>query len=86
VIREHDAGVVGRRAGLERNVHGMHSNRMGLEHIGKEPGGVGRAGIEEGGGGGWGAIGEHDAGVVNRRAGLERNAGREPKSDLDWLR
>jgi hypothetical protein len=86
VIRERDAGVVDRRAGLERNAHGMRSNRVGLEHIGKEPGGVGRAGTEAGGGDGWGAIGEHDACVVNRRAGLERNAGREPKSDLDWLR
>ena len=43
---------------------------------------MGCAGIEAGGGDGWGTIGEHDAGVVNRRAGLERNAGREPKSDL----
>ena len=56
VIRKRDAGVVDRRAGLERNAHGMRSNRVGLEHIGKEPGGVGRAGIEAGCGDGWGAI------------------------------
>ena len=86
VIMERDARVVDRRAGLEQNAHEMRSNRVGLEHIGKEPGEVGRAEIEKAGGDGWGAIGEHDACVVNRRAGLERNAGREPKSDLDWLR
>ena len=81
VIRER----VGRRAGLERNAHGMRSNRVGLEQIGKEPGGVERAGIEAGCGDGWVAIGEHDACVVNRRARLEHNAGCEPKSDLDCL-
>ena len=46
---------------------------------------MGRAGIEAGGGNGWGAIGEHDAGVVNRCAGLERNAGRETKNNLDSI-
>ena len=35
---------------------------------------MGRAGIEAGGGDGWGVIGEHVACVVKRRAGLERNA------------
>jgi len=64
---------------------GCAATDITLDHIGKEPGGVGRAGIEVGGGDGWGAIGEHDAGVVNRCAGLERNAGRETKNNLDSI-
>ena len=31
------------------------------------------------------AIGERDAGVVDRRVGLERNAGRETKNNLDSI-
>jgi len=46
VIRERDTRVVDRRAGLERNAHEIRSNRVGLEHIRKEPGGVGRAGTD----------------------------------------
>ena len=65
--------------------HGIRSDRLGLGHIGKEPGRSGRAGIEAGGGDGLEVIKERDAGLVDRRAGPERNAGCEPTSNLDWL-
>ena len=114
-IGERDAGVVDRRAGLERDadreptshwiglghgargqhgqdgIHGagsggadgMRGDRLGLGHIGEVQGGAGRAGIKAGSGDGWGTIGERDAGVVDRRAGLERDADREPTSH--WI-
>ena len=63
--------------------HGMRGNRLGLGHISEMQGGAGRAGIEAGGGDGWGAIRERDAGVVHRHAELERSAGREPTSH--WI-
>ena len=66
--------------------HGMRGDRLGLGHIGEMQGGAGRAGIEACGGDGLGAIGVRNAGVVDRRARLERDAGREPTSDLNWLR
>ena len=47
------------------------------------PGGAGGAGIEAGGGDSLGGIGERDAGVVDGRAGAERDGGREPTSD--WI-
>jgi len=50
--------------------------RLGFGHISEVPGRARRAGIEAVGGDGWGAIGEPDTGVVDGRAGLQRDAGR----------
>jgi len=52
----------------------MQKDRMGLRHIGDVQGGAGHEEIEVGCGDGREVIRERDAGVVDRRAGLERNA------------
>jgi len=80
-VRKHGQDGI-HKPGL-RGAHGIRSDRLGLGHIGTEPGGAGRAGIEAGGGDGLEAIRERETGVVDRRAELARNAGREPKNNLD---
>jgi len=62
---------------------GLRGDRVGLGHIGEVQGGTGGAGIEAGGGDGREVIGERNAGVVDGRAGAERDGGREPTSD--WI-
>ena len=53
----------------------MRGDVVGAGHISEVQSGAGCAGIEAGGGDGRGAIGERDTGVVDRRAGGERDAG-----------
>ena len=79
----HQHGQDGIHGPGSAGAHGMRGDRMGLRHFGEVQAGAERAGIEAGGGDGWGAIGERDAGVVHRRAGLECHAGREPTSH--WI-
>jgi len=61
----------------------MRGDRLGLGHMGEVQDGVKRAGIEVNSGDGRGAIQERDADVVDRCAGLDRDAGRETTSH--WI-
>jgi len=70
------------RAIFWRN-QGMRGDRMGLRPIGEVQGGAGRAGIKVGDIDGLKSIREYDAGVVDRQAGLERDAERELTSH--WI-